>query len=938
MAIAAQPANVDPVPQSPTGESTVGDDGPDKHLSFLVPADAERLRAGKPGDEPITTAWELHERYRPAANDCFRDMLVVGWTQGALEVVRQDGVLRSKRITWFVRTEHALFLQRAIEAGDGPAVRIALCDDPAQLPQLVERLTPCWSLVVLDRTLCPPGELHLLGRARYLRAAGNIERVVDDLRHLLSRMDRIPAGIPFQEWRNRYAGQTALCLAAGPSLDRRLAFIRQHMHRCVVIAVDVIQQRLQAEGIKVDFVINVDSVGESINDRLVPPTDPATVFVMPANGHRGMDVKFPRRSYFGHGRLARWILGEHASFQTGTNVGISTLGLAEYLGCTEIVLLGHDLSFSDSDYYSTMVANQVFHNQEELACTRTMRRTVMGNSGKPVTTSYLFEIGIQDLGILLSNAPNITAFNPNITDGIGAKLLNTSALPADWQPRNVGALPRPDSERVLGAGVPTRAEVCARLRKEGDALVKTWSQRPAGTDLLAMADLIWQMPEAALIGDFISPLSMGSIMHLLRLSVLPPSIGTARHRQEVEELFARALKVVNGFIQECLGDDDQPLAGRVERCKRSEKKRHFLLSVASSLIAMPEDSPADAILLPSMCRLLRNQRLAAPDFPLPTPQSSMEALQVVRELGDMVSEAYLVETLCLCALDELAEPLSWARASEILPPRLIPQAGRTKRKRGESIALDATDAVLRLRAGVSGSLSADANLACTWHPCQLHLLKALIACGGPGIDQLQAMLLRRQFELDDQMAALILLHLPDYLRACHLLGGYESTLGEASILAMAHRQMERGEYAAALKFALSIRALSRFRSQALAIACECHLRGGDHAQLAATISLIPDPELSQHWRLRVAAGHVIDAGGIPAAPALPEPALFGQMITDAWRRASLPELRRLQGLLTGPDARGVMTDAAAAQFAEMGKGLAVMIRHLEHAAAATPPI
>ena len=153
---------------------------------------------------------------------------------------------------------------------------------------------------------------------------------------------------------------------------------------------------------------------------------------------------------------------------------------------------------------------------------------------------------------------------------------------------------------------------------------------------------------------------------------------------------------------------------------------------------------------------------------------------------------------------------------------------------------------------------------------------------------------------------------------------------------MAHRQMERGEYTAALKFALSIRMLSRFRNEALVIACECYLRSGDHANLAATISIIPDPELSQHWRLRVAAGHKTEVGSVFATPALPDPTLLGQMISDAWRRASLPELKRLHDLLAGYDL-GAASEEAAVQFSALGKGLLVMVRQLEKSSATNPP-
>lgn len=870
---------------------------------LFIGADVRRLDEMKELPEtddqsPTMAIVDLTRRFQFAANDTFTDLLVVGWVAGAPAVIEHDPVLADKQITWLIQPEHLAWMARELGSKPWPRLRVALCEDHAQLPFLLETMPPCWSMTVLDDLLCPVDVLHNLGRTRFQRSRSPIARAIGDLHHLWHRLEVLPEAIPLGAWKGYYQGQSALCLAAGPSLDRHLDFIRAHMDRCVVIVVDVLQRKLQEQGIKIDFVMTVDS-DERLTHRLVEPADPGTVMIMPLLGHRALDRKFPKRSHFCGGLIGHWLLGDPHSFPTGTTVGIASVGFASFLGCKEALLLGHDLAFSTTSYYSQLVAGRETHQVEMLAESTQSIRRVPGNDGGQVTTDYLFEVGIQDLGIMLRSIPDLVVYNRNMNDGIGARIPCTKAVPDDWVPASEEALTRPDSARRLSDDIAKDLKPLLRTKmtEQMEYAAILWKQqREQGISPIAIDQVMNSHGWSAIGANYLNYIYHGVLMRLMRLYSLPPSIGTGWYRAEGEAQITAILDKGREFILQVLNDQNPPPL--FSPLPLSEKRAKFYMAVFNAINSAGE-APADAILIPVLSRSLRDLRRVLPDEPFPCPQSASEGLSIIRGCGENTPDRYVSQTLCLCALEGLDQPIGWAQSTEYLPSHLLPSDTSGRRKRGAYPELDATDAVLRLRQGGSTSLKGDISLALSWPPAHLHLLRALLGLGEPGIDQLDKLLKRGDLTPDDQMISLIILHVADFNRACHLVHPFTKALGEATMLAMAQRHCERGDHDAALKICAGVRVLSRFFDQAQTIVCMVQQARGDFAAMRSACSRIRDPQLASHWHSladQAEGGHAAVLEQVLKDPRLPSPAVLSRLCQQAWKdkdQQSLESIFRL---------------------------------------------
>ncbi len=877
--------------QSVSGELLSAPPAASWPIHFLSEADALALNAGIPasGSEPVLAPLELARRLRSAANDRFSDLLIIGWVQGLFEVIAADSVLRSKRIICVVKPEHIRALMDAMgrHQQSGLNLRVAIISDRAQLPHVIQQLSHCWSLAVMDEQLCPHSELYLLGQTRFTRSRGSLQRVVGDLGHLMARLPVLGGSIPLATFKGRFRGRSALCIAAGPSLNQRMDFIRQHMHDCVVIVVDVVQARLQAAGIRIDFVLNVDS-HDSIIDLLAAPVHPETVLVMPLSGHRDIDVKFPLRSHFGSGGFAHALLGGDAGFSTGTTVGIASVGFAEFLGCSDVVLAGHDLSYSETVYYSDFVADHDNHTKAMFQATRTNRRLVPGNSGEMVITDYLFDVAIQDMGLLLRSKPDLAVYNPNINDRIAAALLGTKRLPETWAPapgeRPAGPPSERLQERLTALGDPTLL-MRTMLTQQIAEFMRLWKEAAGmGHDESGLHDNLAAFPPTHLAASLLSIPYFGPLMHLIRLNSLPPSIGTKHARQQAKEhLHAIQVSTAQFFMEvvSTRGRQHKPVVP--DHYDASQRGFFALLSVS---LGPPVDSPADSVLLPVMSRAYLYMLELFPKRALPEPQSALEGLHVMRSLDRWTPPDFVSQTLCLCALEEMAPPLDWAMKTKVLDGELIPQAQRTGKMRKLPLWVQATEAVLRLRAGTSRDPAGDGERASRWVPCHVHVIRALLTRVNDGVVIVERLLADKRIEIDDQMASLIVLHVPDYPRACHIVQPYTAVFDEACSLAIAQRQVERREFPAALRIAQGVRHLSRFKDRALTIECEIHLAQNQLTELEACLPLFSQAKLSEHWRHRLdeaVGGYAVTVARIAQEPqVVPDAAPLGNLIAKAW--------------------------------------------------------
>ena len=161
---------------------------------------------------------------------------------------------------------------------------------------------------------------------------------------------------------------------------------------------------------------------------------------------------------------------------------------------------------------------------------------------------------------------------------------------------------------------------------------------------------------------------------------------------------------------------------------------------------------------------------------------------------------FLIQTMSLCALESeqwYGPCLEWARAQGVLTADELSSRALI-RSGDDDVWLAASEAVLRIRHATSIDLTADAERALAWHPCRLYLLRALLDRKGEAMPVLERLVIDGRLPIDDQLAALLLLNHPDHVRAAQLIMPHMSGLGEATVMAIAHREQVRGNHQGAL--------------------------------------------------------------------------------------------------------------------------------------------
>lgn len=197
---------------------------------------------------------------------------------------------------------------------------------------------------------------RLLETIRYVAMiAGNSpEDTLIGLTQMMANAPHLLSGTDLAARQGTYTGAPAFCVAAGPSLNKNIQYLREVNGRGLIICADTILQRLLAEGIVPDAVCVLER-GEIVydyffRDRRYPPE--VTLV--------GQSVIWPEifATFPGLKTVAlkaglipeQWLgslLPHLALFPGGSSVGNMNFGLARFLGCDPIVLVGQDLAYGE---------------------------------------------------------------------------------------------------------------------------------------------------------------------------------------------------------------------------------------------------------------------------------------------------------------------------------------------------------------------------------------------------------------------------------------------------------------------------------------------------------------------------------------------------------------------------------------------------------------
>ncbi len=206
--------------------------------------------------------------------------------------------------------------------------------------------------------------------------------------------------------RDRFAGDPAVVIAAGPSLSRNIDQLANLKGKAVLCAVQTALRPLLARGIKPDFVTSLDfhemsrkffeSVGDLSEIHLVAEPKAAWPVID--------DYPGPVSLLDNH--WARLVLGDalagRAGLPAGATVAHLAFYLAVYLGCDPIIFVGQDLAFTGHVFYTPGVEihrawrseinrfNSMEHKEwDRIARNRSILRRVAGMDGGQLYTDEL---------------------------------------------------------------------------------------------------------------------------------------------------------------------------------------------------------------------------------------------------------------------------------------------------------------------------------------------------------------------------------------------------------------------------------------------------------------------------------------------------------------------------------------------------------------------
>jgi len=152
----------------------------------------------------------------------------------------------------------------------------------------------------------------------------------------------------------KFQGDPAILVAAGPSLEKNVHYLKEAKGRAVIICADTVLGYLLARDIRPDFVVSVDPQGTTFSkyEGVNIPSDIALVFHPACNDQ--IFKRFPGPKFVTESIMViyKW-LNEYFQ-EKGTLEGDMqcqmhmAFNLATFMGCDPVIMMGQDLCYTDS--------------------------------------------------------------------------------------------------------------------------------------------------------------------------------------------------------------------------------------------------------------------------------------------------------------------------------------------------------------------------------------------------------------------------------------------------------------------------------------------------------------------------------------------------------------------------------------------------------------
>ena len=261
-------------------------------------------------------------------------------------------------------------------------------------------------------------------------------------RNIAMNLGRYMTTPPIDILRDRFAGNPAIIVSAGPSLSKNIEQLVAFKHRAVICAVQTTVKPLMERGIVPDFITTLDfhEMSQKFFEDVGDLSDTHLIAEPKATWHVLDHYPGPMSVLDNH--WARMVIGDELAardgLQAGATVAHLALYLAVYMGCNPIVFVGQDLAFTGHVFYVPGVEihrawrqemnrfNSIEHKEwDRIVRNRPILRRVPGIDGGELYTDELL------LTYLEQFEKDIAAVDRRMIDASegGARIRGTEVMP-----------------------------------------------------------------------------------------------------------------------------------------------------------------------------------------------------------------------------------------------------------------------------------------------------------------------------------------------------------------------------------------------------------------------------------------------------------------------------------------------------------------------------
>lgn len=234
---------------------------------------------------------------------------------------------------------------------------------------------------------------------------------------------------------DKFAGENALIIGAGPSLTENIQYIKDNRNKFVIFAVNKVIRALTENGITPDFAVCVDA--RNVEKTLVGIDESLSKIncIMNLNSDSSILAKPFKKTFvsFPENDMVIKKLSEYNNFiktqETGGSATTTAFVSAVKMGFSKIILAGVDLAFKGETVYSTGETYEKVSANEIRINNITKNITVVPSvTGTDVVTTDDYAAFVQHFSTLIKDMNYTEVYN---TSSFGAQIPNTKNAKLD---------------------------------------------------------------------------------------------------------------------------------------------------------------------------------------------------------------------------------------------------------------------------------------------------------------------------------------------------------------------------------------------------------------------------------------------------------------------------------------------------------------------------